>query len=341
MDKFLIASKNNNVTRFILLIAFGFLIKMMDLVLSEAFKNMYFELFYILPLSIILLLTSLTLYILLHYFPKIIINEKEIQIKNYYGLYKKTILLEDINIIDLKDKVADDYSFQECIITYNDTKKYKINSFAYQNYNEIKKILPRKGMRHNYLNELSKQERFKKEKRIILYLVGFVILLFSTKTLYDAFGVDTKNITEVTLTIKENSYQDNGDIYFLAQEYPNFGFKIDSDIAKIIKNKEKLLHTEGGQKIYFLLNEDEYKSKLAFDKIPNFWQKHVNYYTINIYGASDNFYTYFTLDNYKRIQNNNIDNGIIYIILLCAIFVSIVLFYKEKQKTKRKKRNKI
>ena len=196
-------------------------------------------------------------------------------------------------------------------------------------------------MRHNYLNELSKQERFKKEKRIILYLVGFVILLFSAKTLYDAFGVDTKNITEVTLTIKENSYQDNGDIYFLAQEYPNFGFKIDSDIAKIIKNKEKLLHTEGGQKIYFLLNEDEYKSKLAFDKIPNFWQKHVNYYTINIYGISDNFFTYFNLDDYKRIQTNNINNGIIYIILLCVIFVSIVLFYKEKQKTKRKKRGKI
>jgi hypothetical protein len=120
------------------------------------------------------------------------------------------------------------------------------------------------------------------------------------------------------------------------REYPEFVFSISGVALKATDAYTFVEENKVGDKIWVDINKEDYGKKIAKEEPLDFFDKHVNYSIIGVYGLRDDQRSYLTLYSYNKANKEDNAWGI-----WGCLGLALYMSYEYRKITKPKVKKKI
>jgi len=260
-------------------------------------------------------------------FNQLLITPTHLHINYFWGTSRKIIPLKEISsYIDIKDESIKHKTnkFNSLFIFYKG-RKYKIESSAYSNYQEIRRALIKgKAKNKNYLK--LRKKRMNKIGAIVTGIFSLLILLFCYHSFLHKDDIISKNsLSKIKGTIINKAEIKKGSkgkrsIKIKLKEYPKFSFTINGISYKATHKQKYISNVSIGDSLFIDVLTDEYQKKILQNEKLSFWDKSINYHFIGIFAFKDTNNTYLSL-----IESNNYrkkDANWIWLILVFGLYMA-------------------
>ncbi len=261
----------------------------------DCLSDPYWDVFAVLFATATLVITCL-LYRAIANIHNLYIDDEKLIIKSALGYTASTIYLQDITgwgEIQREAKGVMYYILK--LFTRNGT--YTINAGNYTNYYMIKPRL----VKHKPAVENWQAQFVLRENRgvisflalIVLVCVGVIVsVLFNTgNKLPDALHTVTGTLVSVP-EITRGRGSDNFSIIFNLKQYPGFNFEVYNNDAQATDWQALTMYAQKGEPIQLTIPLADYETKLAHLREAGFWEKHISYPIIRVYGCRDSHQVY-------------------------------------------------
>lgn len=252
------------------------------------------------------LFSAYILYYLLN-LPKINIYTDKIELYRFFGLYKRTLFLNEINswLIQKKENKYGNYEF--LYLTLNKNEMIKFNSYDYANFEEVRsKIIKNKPKNIILKNKLKRKEGIKLS--IILTLLG-ILLIYIGSQFYKDTSLTRNDVQVIKGTLSEDIKLERGrkskSLVFKLENLSDFKFKIGSLALKETYYEDLMSDLKKGNEIYLTTVKDQYEKKISKKKQMSFLDKYFHYQKIDIVEVQNKGFTYLSLSDYNKTNREN------------------------------------
>lgn len=264
--------------------------------------------------------------------PKILIYSDKIELHRFFGLFKRTFLRNEINSWTAREKESKYGKYEYLYLTLNNNKIIKLNSFDYDNFEEIKwKIIKNKAQNNILKERLDRKEKIKFS--IILTLAGILFFYISSQFYKD--DSLTKNdvcVIKGTLSddIKLKRSKNSKSLIFKLENMPDFKFKIGTLAFEETYYEDLLNDFKKGSEIYLTIEKDQYNKKISKTTQMSSWEKYTHYETIGIVEVDNNDFKYLSLSDYNKTNRSNNIGGLIFFSICGLVSMTAAILFCKK-----------
>jgi hypothetical protein len=234
------------------------------------------------------------------------IYKDRIEIKSLFGKTKQPIYRKEITSWTETDHRSKGKSWQ-ALTLYLGEKKYSLSSNIYKNYDQIKEELVQGIMRDSELEQTLKKKKFKQAGLLFLSFGIFFLGLFfynysnKSKALSSTDLTRLEQVVTSPIAIHKGS-KGKRSIRLRLKDYPDFKFEIDDNTFRATNAEAFVANVETGDTLFVDVITNDYQKKLTKEKELGFFDKTINYRTIDVYGLADKNNAYLSLQSYN--ENN-------------------------------------
>ncbi|NOU62004.1 hypothetical protein ELS83_19575 [Marinifilum sp. JC070] len=267
----------------------------------------------------------------------ITIDKEYVTIKSVLGFQKKKIHLRNIRAYNEIKKRTKHTSWTDLTIFYDD-KKLKITSSMFSNYSEVKSRLTR-GKRRDVISVKHWHRRSDLYYGIGFIALGLLMFVFFT----NIYPNKNENILEHELSIiqgtvdhvtLDRSAKGKRSVRLGLKQHPKFIFSL-SGINFDASEVEKLLaEVKQNDKIELKILSEVNEKKLLKTTALSFWDKTINYKTIDIYDLRDHKNTYLDINHYNKLRRQNASSwarNILIVVSFLILTYGLYLLLKAKR----------
>jgi hypothetical protein len=258
------------------------------------------------------------------------IHKDRVEIKSLFGRMKPTIYKNEILAWTEIEKSNKGKSWK-VLTLYMGEKTYRISSNSYKNYELIKDELVEDKERDIELEIQQNKKELKQLGFVLLSAGAFLLGIF-----FYQYSNANKEITPADLTTVEQvvtspisiqkSSKGHRSIRLKLKDYPDFKFEIDNTAYKATAADEFVANVQTGDTLFVDIARSEYQMKLSKEKELGFFNKTVNYRTIDVYGLRDKNQVYLNNENYNENNHSNRNTGFWVVGILGVIGAGVGLF---------------
>lgn len=262
--------------------------------------------------------------------PKIYVYSSKIEIHKFLGTYKLTILFNEINSWVIREKESKQGNYENLYLVINENEIYKISSFEYSNFYEIKsKIVKNKPKNNNLKNKLEQQDNLKFS--IIFTLLGVIFIYLATQ-FYQDTSLTLKDVWVIKGNLSEDIRLERGrrskSLVFKLENLNDFEFKIGSLALKETFYEDLMKDLKRGDEIYLTIEKEEYQKKISKKTQMTFLDKYFHYEKIDVVSVESKNFSYLTLSDFNKTHKNNDYWGIGFFGIFGLFFISFgIIFY--------------
>lgn len=266
--------------------------------------------------------------------PKIQVYSDKIELHRFLGLFKRSILFTEINnwLVRKKESKYGDYKY--LYLTLNKNEIIKLNSFDYENFEEVKlKIIKNKPQNHILKEKLEKKEKIKFS--IIFTFLGVLFIYIASQFyIYTSLSKNDIYIIKGTLVedIKLERSKKSKSLVFKLENLSDFKFKIGSLALGETYYEDLMNDFKKGNEIYLTIEKDQYQKKISKRAQMSFLDKYFHYEKIDVVEVDNDNFKYLSLDDFNKTNRNNDYWGVGFfgILGLVLIITSVYMFLKQR-----------
>ena len=244
-----------------------------------------------------------------------------------FGIFSKKIKIRKSDIIswcELNKPIKE--TPRTLLYVFTNGKKFGFYSTDYEKYDDLKKDLTTNINLNDTFEYISSRKRLWKIG--ILFIVSGIIFLYFTQKNYLKLDyiVDTSNYKKIEqivtseIKFKQGDYaKQHLDLNF--KDYPEFRFNVNENIFDLDKSDEFIAKVKKGDKINFFILTEEYKKKLSHEQEPNFTDKYVNYYRIEVFSLSKGENIFLNLEDCIKVVKSDKE-----LLILIFLIIGLILF---------------
>lgn len=224
------------------------------------------------------------------------INDEELILKSWLGYPLRTIYLKDITgWREIQHKVKGEIHTVLKLYTQHGT--YSIAARQYKNYYIFKpRLIKGKPVVENWTIQFALRENRGAISLLVLMLLVCVSVVFSVlfnigNQLPDALRTVTGTLVTAP-EINRGSRSDNFSVSIKLKEYPGFRFDVYNHEAQATDINSLVTYAQMDARIQLIVPQADYEVKLDHLREPDFWEKHMSYNNIRVFGLSDYNHVY-------------------------------------------------
>jgi hypothetical protein len=234
------------------------------------------------------------------------IHKDRMEVKSLFGRMKSTIYKNEILAWTEMEKSTRSKSWK-ILRLYMGEKMYRISSNSYKNYELIKDELV-EGKERDIELEIQQNKKELKQLGLVFLTAGIFLL----GIFFYQYSNVNKKVTAADLTTIEQvvtspisihkGAKGRKSIRLKLKDYPDFKFEIDNTAYQATAADAFVANVQTGDTLFVDITTPEYQMKLSKEKELGFFDKTINYRTIDVYGLRDKNHVYLTNENYNGID---------------------------------------
>lgn len=306
--------------------------------ISNALEGKYYD-YWILLLGAFMGMFSLASILPILYYTKVTIRGEVISLRYLFG--SKIISKDQILYYTENDKA-------DKLQLYTTQGKFTLYAWAYKNYFELMFALT-KGKKNKTItpNLQAAKEKNDFYGKVIYYSVMCIFLFgafyFYSKRDEEKFAHHELHSLMGTVSIQpqiNNGSKGSKYVHLHLREYPEFVFSISGVALQATDAYTFVTETKVGDKIWVDIDKEDYGKKIAKDEPLGFFDKHINYSIIGIYGLRNDQRGYLTLYGYNKANKEDKAWGI-WGCLGLALYMSYEYWKITKPSVKKKVKSRL
>lgn len=260
--------------------------------------------------------------------PKIRIYSDKIELHRFLGMFKRTFLRNEIDSWTIREKESKYGNYEYLYINLNNNKIIKLNSFDYNNFEEVKWKIIKNKPQNNILKE--KINRKEKIKFSIILTLASILFFYISSQFYKDDSLTKNDVCVIKGTLSDDIKIKHGkksnSIIFKLKEQPDFKFKIGTLAFKETYYKDLINDFKKGDEIYLTIEKDQYNKKISKTTQMSSWEKYTYYELIAVVEVDNNGFKYLSLSDYNKTNRNNDIGGLIFF-SICGLLSMIGAIY--------------
>lgn len=260
--------------------------------------------------------------------PKILIYSDKIELHRFLGLFKPTFLHNEIDSWTVREKESKYGNYEYLYLALNDNKIIKINSFDYNNFEEIKWKIIKNKPQNSILKE--KLDRKEKIKFAIILALSAILFFYISSQFYKDDSLTKNDVCVIKGTLSDDIKIKRGKksnaIIFKLKDQPDFKFKIGTLAFKETYYEGLKNDFKKGDEIYLTIEKDQYDKKISKKTQMSSWEKYTYYELIAVVEVENNGFKYLSLSDYNKTNRDNDIGGLIFF-SICGLVSMIGAIY--------------
>ncbi|MBO6516513.1 MAG: hypothetical protein JJ975_08175 [Bacteroidia bacterium] len=260
------------------------------------------------------------------------IRDGQFFVKSIFGPVSRVIQLSDL-VEWRQEKHKGKYSTTRKLFIYTRNGKLTIDSQTTRNYDDIKR-----AVKSSCPKQPLKMDTPVRKRRVVGVL-AIVSLLFGlwSFTVYQSYDLEEESkvvLMEVKLTsnpekVRSGRHNQNESIEFSTREYPTFTFSVSGGSYDRTAVDDVLGDFKAGDSIRLFIKKDIYAKKILGTESLDFWDKHLNYSMISVYGIEGKGYVYLEAESNLAAAGRG--GGWIVLALIAGVltFITISVFLEK------------
>jgi hypothetical protein len=258
-------------------------------------NNPYWD-FYLLLMAIAGLVCTVCCYIAIANIHHITTDDEKLVATSWLGYTVRTIYLKDITGWYELHKF-DKQQVYISLVVYTRSGKYIVKAKNYNNYPAVKQKLTN-GV-PVAKEKLKHQLRTDNKVTIAVLAVFAMLCVYVAITLQDDYNSHAPVLLGTVTGVLDSEPEviisgrhKSRSIEIKLKEYPGFDFVINDLAMKATDAQAFVTYARRGYPIQLTIPVADYEAKFAYLRQPTFWEKHMDYYHVDVAGFKDSRHTY-------------------------------------------------
>jgi hypothetical protein len=239
--------------------------------------------------------------------PKIQIYSDKIELHCFFGLSKKTVLLNEINSWLVRKKESKYGNYEDLYLTLNKNETIKFSSYDYANFDEMRsKIIKNKPKNIILKNKIKRKEGIKLS--IILTLMG-VLFIYIASQFYKESSLTKNDVRIIKGTLSEDIKLERNkksrSLVFKLEDLSEFKFKIGSLALDETYYEDLISDFKKGNEIYLTIEKDQYEKKISKKAQMSFLDQYFHYQKIDVVEVENKGFKYLSLSDFNKTNREN------------------------------------